>query len=179
MRNTIWSPDKIPTKSLQVTVQCGCRNFKTRTRERREWGLLPHNLYTRKSESWKWKSLTQSCLTLCDPVDYAVHGILQARILEWVAIPFFRESSQPRDRTEVSCMAGRFFTSWATREAPTQRKLTVSSSCQQIMLLINILEIKGILVYLTCSTVQTKLCPDMLLIFSSSCQKLKRYEKRT
>ena len=40
--------------------------------------------------------VTQSCLTLCDPVDYAVHGILQARILEWVAFPFSRGSSQPR-----------------------------------------------------------------------------------
>ena len=40
--------------------------------------------------------VTQSCLTLCDPMDYTVHGILQARILEWVAFPFSRESSQPR-----------------------------------------------------------------------------------
>ena len=55
--------------------------------------------------------------TLCDPMDYAVHGILQARILEWVAFPFFRGSSQPRGRTQVSRIAGEFFTSWATREA--------------------------------------------------------------
>ena len=48
---------------------------------------------------------------------YIVHGILQARILEWVAFPFSRGSSQPRDQTQVSCIAGRFFTSWATREA--------------------------------------------------------------
>ena len=41
--------------------------------------------------------VTQSCLTLCNPMDYTVHGILQARILEWVAIPFSRGSSQPRD----------------------------------------------------------------------------------
>ena len=58
----------------------------------------------------------QSCPTLCDPVDYTVHGILQARILEWVAFPFPRGSSQPRDRTQVSHIAGRFFTSWTTRE---------------------------------------------------------------
>ena len=45
------------------------------------------------------------------------HGILQARIPEWVAIPFSRGSSQPRDQTQVSCIAGRFFTIWATREA--------------------------------------------------------------
>ena len=61
--------------------------------------------------------VTQLCPTLCDPMDYTVHGILQARILEWVAFPFSRRSSQSRDRTQVSHIAGRFFTSWATREA--------------------------------------------------------------
>ena len=55
--------------------------------------------------------VTQSCLTLCDPLDYTVHGILQARILEWVAFPFSRGSSQRRDRTQVSLVAGGFFTS--------------------------------------------------------------------
>ena len=50
-------------------------------------------------------------------MDYTVHGILQARTLEWVAFPFSRGSSQPRDQTQVSCIAGRFFTSWPTREA--------------------------------------------------------------
>ena len=58
-----------------------------------------------------------SCLTLCDSLDYAVHGIFQARILEWAAIPFSRESAQPRDQTQVFRIAGRFFTCWATREA--------------------------------------------------------------
>ena len=53
--------------------------------------------------------VTQSCLTLCNPVDYTVHGILQARILEWVAFPFSRGCSQSRDQTGVSCIAGRFF----------------------------------------------------------------------
>ena len=53
----------------------------------------------------------QSCLTICDLMDYTVHGILQAIILEWVAFPFSRESSQPRDQTQVSHIAGRFFTS--------------------------------------------------------------------
>ena len=52
--------------------------------------------------------------TLCYPMDHTDRGILQVRILEWVAIPFFRGSSQPRDQTQVSCTAGRFFTSWAT-----------------------------------------------------------------
>ena len=55
--------------------------------------------------------VAQLCLILCDPMDYKVHGILQARILEWVAFPFSRGSSQPRVRTLVSHTAGRFFTS--------------------------------------------------------------------
>ena len=50
-------------------------------------------------------------------MDYTVRGILQARIQEWVAFPFSREPSQSRDPTGVSCIAGGFFTSWATREA--------------------------------------------------------------
>jgi len=54
--------------------------------------------------------VAQLCLTLCDPMDYTVHGVLQARILEWVAILFSRGSSQPRDRTQVSGIAGGFFT---------------------------------------------------------------------
>ena len=53
-------------------------------------------------------------LTLWDPMDCTVHGTLQARILEWVGFAFSRGFSQPRDRTQVSCIAGRFFTSWAT-----------------------------------------------------------------
>ena len=67
-------------------------------------------------------SVTKSCLTVCDPMDCSppgssVHGILQARILEWVAMPSSRRSSQPRDLTQVSHIAGRFFTIWTTREA--------------------------------------------------------------
>ena len=66
--------------------------------------------------------IAQLCLTLWNPMDCSlpgssVHGILQARILEWVAFPFSRGSSQPKDRTQVSCIAGRFLTVWATREA--------------------------------------------------------------
>ena len=56
-------------------------------------------------------------LTLCNPMDCAVHGILQAWILEWVTVPFSRGFFQPRDWTQVPCIAGRFFTSWAPREA--------------------------------------------------------------
>ena len=63
--------------------------------------------------SSQWNESHSVVLTLCDPMDYTVHGILQARILEWVAFPFSRGSSQPRDQTQVSHIAGGFFTSWA------------------------------------------------------------------
>ena len=74
-------------------------------------------LYSGEQECVCAKSL-QLCPTLCDPMDCnppgsSVHGILQARLLEWVAMPFSRESSRPRDRTHVSCgscIAGAFFT---------------------------------------------------------------------
>ena len=74
-----------------------------------------------KSES----AVAQSCQTLSDPMDCSlpgssVHGIFQARVLEWVAISFSRGSSQPRDGTWVSHIAGRHFTVWATREASSQ-----------------------------------------------------------
>ena len=66
-------------------------------------------------------TIAQSCPTLCDPMDYTGHGILQARILEWVAFPFSRGSSQPRDQAQVSRIAGRFFTSWAINQ---EKKIT-------------------------------------------------------
>ena len=74
------------------------------------------------TQPMKWSEVAQSCPTLCDPMDcslpgFSVHGIFQARVLEWVAISFSRGSSWPRDWTQVSCIAGRRFTLWATREA--------------------------------------------------------------
>ena len=68
-----------------------------------------------------WIEVAQLCPTLCDPMDCnlqgsSVHGILQARILEWVAISISRGSSQPRDRTLVAHIVGRYFTIWE-REA--------------------------------------------------------------
>ena len=78
------------------------------------------------SEAWKVKVLvTQSCLTLCNPRECSppgssVHWISQARILEWVAITFSRGSSQPRDQTQVSCIAGRFFTVWTPRKSSSE-----------------------------------------------------------
>ena len=67
----------------------------------------------------KWSEVTQSCPTLCDPMDYSlpaslVHGIFQARVLEWVAISFSRGYFQSRNWTWVSRTAGRRFTVWAT-----------------------------------------------------------------
>ena len=64
----------------------------------------------------KWVLVTQSCPTLCNS---SVQGILQARILEWVAFPFSRGSPQPWDQTQVSCIGGRACTNWATRETIT------------------------------------------------------------
>ena len=104
--------------------------FKTNLEEQRE-----NILFTLKSESpvaWKYWDLDevcavlclviQLCLTLCDPIDCSppgssVHEILQEKILEWVAMSSSRVSSQPRDWTQVSHIAGRLFTVWDTREA--------------------------------------------------------------
>ena len=65
----------------------------------------------------KSRSVMSDSLRPHEPPGYSVHGILQATILEWVAIPSSRGSSQPRDHTQVSYIAGRFFTIWATRKA--------------------------------------------------------------
>ena len=75
------------------------------------------NHWTAREVPWEWKLLC--CVRLfATPwtMGSTVYGILQARILEWVAVPFSRGSSQPTDRTQVSCIVGGFFTSWATRE---------------------------------------------------------------
>ena len=85
-----------------------------------KWARIPgpgtllhfHRWWCRSEVKW----VTQSCPTLCNPMYYPVHGILQARILEWVAIPCFGGSSQLRNLTQVSHIAGGIFTSWATRE---------------------------------------------------------------
>ena len=77
---------------------------------------LPAEPQGKPIEGMKLKvKVAQSCPTLCDPMDYTVHGILQARILEGVAYPFSSGSSWPRNRTKVSCIAGRFI-----REAPVE-----------------------------------------------------------
>ena len=73
--------------------------------------MPPYSLST-ICEKWTWKLLSR--VQLCDPMDYTVHGILQTRILVWAAFPFSRNSSQSRDWTQVSHIAGGFFTSRAT-----------------------------------------------------------------
>ena len=75
--------------------------------------------------------VAQSCPTLCDPMDCSlpgssIHGIFQARILEWVSISFSKGSSRPEDQTQVSCVVGRCFTIWATYPRPLQNE----ASCQ-------------------------------------------------
>ena len=77
-----------------------------------------HRLVIRKSLCL----VSQSCLTLCNPMDCSlpgssVHGILQARILEWVSMPYSRGSFQPRDLTHISHITSRLFTLWATRKS--------------------------------------------------------------
>jgi len=82
--------------------------------------------------------VAQSCLTLCDPMDCSppgssVHGIIQARLPEWVATSFSRWSSQPRDQTWVSWIAGRFFTVWAIREALKSTQIYGQTSSTAIL----------------------------------------------
>ena len=69
----------------------------------------------RNRSSWSASEVAQSCPTLCNLPGFSVHGIFQAKILEWVAISFSRGSTWPRDWTQVSCIAGWCFTIWATR----------------------------------------------------------------
>ena len=77
----------------------------------------------------QWSQVPQSRLTLCTPWT-VVHGILQAGILEWVAVSFPRGSSQPRHQTQVSHIAGGFFTSWATRESYQKQELEDNEDCR-------------------------------------------------
>ena len=83
---------------------------KTRSHLAQQWLFLMSRCIVCMKEK-EWVKVTQSCLTLCDPMDYTVHGILRARILQRVAVPFSRGSSQPRDQTQVSLIAGVFYTS--------------------------------------------------------------------
>ena len=99
-------------KPLTVWITINCGKFWKRWEYQTTWPA-----------SWRRK-VAQLCPTLCDPMDCSLpgsslHGILQARVLEWIAISFSRGSSRPRDRTLVSCISGKHFNLWATREVPT------------------------------------------------------------
>ena len=98
--------------------------------------------------------VSQSCSALCDPMDWSplgssVHGIPQARILKWVAIPFSRGFSQSRDLTQASHITGRFFTIWATREV-------------QFYIIISCI-LKHVIVYI----ITTSLCRNLRWFFFS------------
>ena len=129
----VWSP---PGSSIHGTFQARILTWGTISFSRgffltqgSNLHLLPRLLHCRPvfyqlshRRSPNVKALVaRSWPTLCDSMDFntpgsSIHGILQVRILEWVAILFSRESSQPRDQTWVSCIAGRFFTIGAIRE---------------------------------------------------------------
>ena len=101
---------------VSVIKYCHCWHWHIKSKQEEYWQIQwGANIYDIE--------VTQSCLTLCHPMDCglpdsSVHGIFQARVLEWVAISFCRGFFRPRDWTQVSCIADRPFTIWVTREAP-------------------------------------------------------------
>ena len=114
--------DKVDRKRTRKKKVAGCLRSSGQYRAL-QYGGIWSKLWTEEScesschlgkKVFPVVKVAQSCPTLCDPMDYRVYGILQARILEWVAFPFLRGSSQPRDQTQVSCIAGGLFTKWAT-----------------------------------------------------------------
>ena len=123
-----WIAGRYPYPLSQWGRQRSSFTFSTTTGEQ-----LParHSCYLQtslRSAQVKWREVAQSRPTLYDPVDCSlpgssIHGIFQARILQWVAISFFRGASRPRDRTRVSCMAGGLFT--AEPPGRSTRKSTV------------------------------------------------------
>ena len=89
----------------------------------------PSCIYTELFRTME-SEVTQLCPTLCDPMDcslsgFSVQGIFQARVLEWVTISFSTGSSQPTDRTQVSCIASRRFSLWATRKLYSSHQFAV------------------------------------------------------
>ena len=107
--------------------------------DRRAWQTTDHGVTESDmtEHKHKWRLLVaQTCLTLCNPMDCSppgssVHGILQARILGWVAIPLSRGTSQTRDRTLVSFIVGRFFTIWAERVGHDWAQAQISYTLMQ------------------------------------------------
>ena len=132
----LFNPISTPDEPLELTPKLQCmtvlvvQGFRLRVSTAKHrfdlWSrnlrsCMPHGVAKNKNVQcvcvYDKVKVTQLCQTLWDCMDYIVHRILQARILERVAFPFSRGSSQPRDRSQVSRIAGGFFTSWAAREA--------------------------------------------------------------
>ena len=106
-----------------VVPHCQFINYKVLLISSKEEEQIKENrkIIWKQSISESESEVTQLCLTLCDPMDCSlpgssVNGIFHATVLEWVAISFSRGSCWPRDWTQVSCIVGRCFTIWATRE---------------------------------------------------------------
>ena len=137
---TRWWKATCPSAAMPIQVRCWSSGVRMGVSTRKWCSIPPWSQWSSgRMRAMSFKSLkkfllvmavdcavlclvSQSCLTLCDPMvcslpGSSVHGMLPARILDWVAYPFSRGSSQPKDQTGVSCIAGRFFTCWATREA--------------------------------------------------------------
>ena len=119
------------------------------------WARLWAMCFEGKPENWKsyegdwlWEGeseSSQSCPTLCDPMNYRVHGILQARILEWVAFPFSRGSSQPRDWTHVSRIAGRFFLPAETEGKPRYEEINLEKGRKEKGLVLGTMSVKALM----------------------------------
>ena len=111
-------------------VCCGLRWAVSCTRS--SWATYGYHALSRHSRGLEKALVTQLCPTLCNPMDCSlpdssVHEILQARIQEHIVISFSGVSFWPRDWTQVSCIAGRFFTVWATRKACNLEKRLLKS----------------------------------------------------
>ena len=103
-----WAPTDLESSSFSILSFCLFILFMGFSGQ--EYWRVCHSLL-------QWTTFCQTSPPCRDPRDYTVHGILQARILEWVAFPFSRGCLQPRNWAQASCIAGSFFSSWATREA--------------------------------------------------------------
>ena len=107
-------------QKTSLRLQCESEEPLDQNLTDKQWHLLQRHLETKKRMFITCSSYLVTILSYFSMIPFSpfVHGILQARILEWVASPFSMGSSQPRDRIRVSGIADRFFTVWATREAP-------------------------------------------------------------
>ena len=125
-RKTSTSASLTMPKPLTVWITINCGKFWKRWEYQTNWSASWQICMQVKKE----REIAQTCLTLCDPVGFSlpgssIPGIFQARVLEWVAISFSRESSQPRDQTQVSHIADRRFNIWATRQAHAGQEAAV------------------------------------------------------